>query len=117
MRGAIILSGLISASNSDILSGTRLQSFPRAGVLTIQVQAADADATNNMVLSLQLPGGETPLENVLVPGGNTAALAGVLDERTQMQASFGVQQGGHAVLSCTETGATTMTYRVIFTPA
>lgn len=113
----IILSSQEAASNTDILQGTRLQTVPAGGYLTFELQASDNDATNNIAVSIQLPGGDTPLETVRIPSGNTSGLAGVLDERTKLQATFPVAQGGHTVFSCTETGDAELTWRVTYTPA
>ena len=59
--GPIILSSQESATNADILQGTRLQTVPAGGVLTFELQSADNDATNNYTVSVQMPGGDTPL--------------------------------------------------------
>lgn len=112
----IILSGQEAASNTDILQGTRLQTVPGPGVLTFELQASDNDATNNYTASVQLPGGDTPMNATRIPCGNSTGLAGVLDERTNLTASFGVAGGGHTVFSCTETGDAELTWRVTFTP-
>ena len=112
----IILSGQEAASNTDILANTRLQTVPSAGVLLFELQASDNDATNNFTASIQLPGGDTPMELVRVPCGNSTGLAGVLDDRTKLMASFRVAQGGHTVFSCVETGDAELTWRVTFTP-
>jgi len=116
MAGIIIVSGQETGSNTDILQGTRLQNVPSNGLLTFQMQAADNVAANNYTASVQLPSGDTPMNGVLVPGGLTAGLAGILDERVNLTASFGVAQGGHSVFSCVETGDTEFDWRVIFTP-
>ena len=115
--GPIILSGVEDATNSDILQGTRLQTVPAGGVLTFELQAADNDADNNYTVSVQMPGGDTPLNATRIPCGNTSGLRGVIDERTNLTASFPISQGGHCVFSCTETGNTELTWRVTYTPA
>lgn len=117
MAGVIVLSGQEAASNTDILQGTRLQTVPAGGSMTFELQASDNDATNNYTVSVQMPGGDTPMNGVRVPCGNTSGLAGVIDERTDLQATFPIAQGGHAVFSCTETGDAEMTWRVTYTPA
>lgn len=114
--GPIILSSQEAATNTDILQGTRLQTVPAGGVLTFELQASDNDATNNFTVAVQLPGGATPLETVRVPCGNSTGLAGVLDERTMLRATFPVQQGGHTVFSCAETGDAELTWRVTYSP-
>jgi len=105
-----------TASNTDILQGTRLQSIPSNGLLTFEMQAADNVAANNYTVTIQLPGGDTPLNEVRVPGGLSAGLAGIIDDRVNMSASFVVTQGGHCVFSCVETGDTEFDHRVTFTP-
>lgn len=112
----IIITGQESASNTDILQGTRLQTVPAGGVLTFMVAATASDGTNNHSISLQLPSGGTPMNNVLVPIGDAGGTAGLMDDRTFMMASFTVQQGGHAVFGTSLIGAATLTWRVVYTP-
>ncbi len=113
---SIILSSQEAATNADILQGTRLQTVPARGTLTFELQASDNDATNNITVSLQMPGGDTPMNGVRIPCGNSTGLAGVLDSRTNLTATFRISQGGHAVFSCTETGDTELTWRVTYKP-
>ena len=115
--GPIILSGQEAADNSDILQGTRLQTVPRGGLLTFELQASDNDAANNYTVSVQMPGGDTPMNATRIPCGNTSGLAGVIDDRTCLTASFPISQGGHCVFSCDETGDAELTWRVTYTPA
>ncbi len=117
MAQIIILSGFEAASNTDILQGTRLQTVPENGLLTFELQASDNIAANNYTVSIQLPDGNTPMNNVTVPGTATAGLTGIIDERLDLQASFPITQGGHCVFSCVETGDTELTWRVTYTPA
>lgn len=81
--------------------------------MTLRFIADLADATNNFTVSVQLPGGDTPLNEVLVPGANPS-LAGVVDERQVLQVTFPIPQGGHVVISATETGTAILTYQIIF---
>lgn len=113
----IILSGQEAADNTDILQGTRLQTVPAGGMLTFELQASDNDATNNYTVSVQMPDGDTPMNATRVPCGNTSGLAGVIDDRTCLTASFAIQQGGHCVFSCDETGDAELTWRVTYSPA
>ncbi len=114
----IVLSALLTASNTDILNSTRLQTVPQNGTLTFLMSASDAIAANNYVVSIQMPDGNTPLDGVLVPqGGLTAGVTGVLDDRTLLGYSGFVEAGGHAVFSVVETGDTEFMYRVIYTPS
>jgi len=114
--GPIILSSIESASNSDILQGTRLQTVPAGGVLTFELQSQDNDATNNFTVSVQMPNGDTPMNNTRVPGTSVAD-TGIIDERQNLTVSFPINQGGHCVFSCTETGTTVLAWRVTYTPA
>lgn len=116
-RTPIILSSQETASNTDILQGTRLQTVPQGGFLTFELQASDNDATNNYTVSIQMPGGDTPMNATRVPCGNTSGLAGVIDDRTCLTATFPIQQGGHTVFSCSETGTAELSWRVTYTPA
>jgi hypothetical protein len=82
MRAPIILSDQEAATNTDILQGTRLQTVPAGGFLTFELQASDNDATNNFAVSVQMPGGDTPMNGTRIPCGNSTGLAGVIDERS-----------------------------------
>ena len=116
MPGIIILQDVVVGTTADLLQGTRLQTVPAGGVLTIQLQADENNATNNYVATIQLPNGDTPLNAVRV-SGNNPSLDGVLDSRTLDQYSFVINQGGYAVITLTETGAAILSYRIIYTPA
>lgn len=109
----IVQSALISASTTDILQGTRLQTVPKNGILTFEISSDLATAAANYTATIQLPGGDTPLNGVLVPASGTI---GQLDDRNKLVASFATGQGGHAVFSVTETGTAVLVYRVTFRP-
>ena len=70
MAGVIVLSDIASASDTDILQGTRLQTVPAGGFMTFELQANENDATNGYTASIQMPNGDTPLNTVRVPAGN-----------------------------------------------
>ena len=114
--GPIILSSLEAASNSDILQGTRLQTVPAGGVLTFELQANLNDGGNFYTVSVQMPNGDTPLNNVRIPGTSPVD-DGIIDERQNLTVSFPIMQGGHCVFSCTEVGAASLAWRVTYTPA
>ena len=114
--GPIILSDVEAATNADILQGTRLQTVPAGGVLTFELQSNNNNSTNNYAVSVQMPNGDTPLNNVKVPSCNPS-LNGVIDERQNLTVSFPIMQGGHCVFSCTETGTAELAWRVTYTPA
>jgi len=118
MASVIILSALISESNSDILNATRLQTAPKEGTLTFQIQTDLAVAANHFDVSIQLPSGDTPLENILVPAGSGASgEVPTLDSRQMLQATFPIAQGGHVVFGVVLIGTAELAYRVTFTPA
>ncbi len=106
---------IIVATDVDVLSGTRLNAIPYNGMLTIQVSADLANATNSWALDIQLPNGENPVSAQIVSGANPS-LGGVLDLRTLMQFSFPATQGGHFVISLTETGTAIAIWRAVLTP-
>ena len=115
--GPIILSSMESSSNADILQGTRLQTVPAGGVLTFELQASLNDPTHNYTVSVQMPNGDTPMNNTRVPG-TAPTDAGIIDERQNLTVSFPIQQGGHCVFSCIENGTSAdLAWRVTYTPA
>ena len=114
--GPIILSSVETATNTDILQGTRLQTVPAGGVLTFELQAKTNDPSNNFTVSVQMPNGDTPLNNVRIPGTSVAD-TGIIDERQNLTVSFPIMQGGHCVFSMTENGDNNMAWRVTYTPA
>ncbi len=114
--GPIILSSVETATNTDILQGTRLQTVPAGGVLTFELQAKTNDPSNNFTVSVQMPNGDTPLNSIRVPACNPT-LDGVIDERQNLTVSFPIMQGGHCVFSTVETGTSSLAWRVTYTPA
>ena len=111
----ILESGIISASNTDLLSTGRLNALPYNGRLTLEFLSNLNDATNYYTLSVQLPNGDVPIDQQVVPGCNPS-LAGVLDERQLLRATFPATQGGHFVVSLTETGTAICTWRAVLSP-
>ena len=114
MAGPIVLSSIETATNADILQGTRLQTVPQGGYLTFELQSSANDDTTNFNVSVQMPNGDTPLNDVRVTKGATT---GALNNNDKMQITLPVAQGGHTVFSCTETGIAQLTWRVTYTPA
>jgi len=116
MKGVIMESGFIAATNADLLTATRLQTAPSDGTILFQVQASDNDATNNYKIDLQLPDSDVPMIAQDVPMGATAGLAGQLDERFMLQYLAQVGKGGRVVFGLTENGDAEATWRATFTP-
>lgn len=112
----IIEAGLEAASNADILNGTRLATAPYDGVLTLYQQASDSSGADFFTTSVQLPGGDTPMTDVRVPGTQTAGTPGVLDDRTALITEHVIQQGGQVLWSVTETGNAEFAWRAVFRP-
>lgn len=106
---------VITASNTDVLNGTRLNAIPYNGTLTLQFLADLSNATNHYDLTIQTPDGDVPVDSQQVPGSNPA-LGGVLDDRQLLQFSFPATQGGHFTVSLTETGTAIATWRAVLRP-
>jgi hypothetical protein len=114
--GPIILSSIEEASNADILQGTRLQTVPAGGILTFELQAEVSETSNYFTVSVQMPNGDTPMNQTRVPA-TTPRDTGIIDERQNLTVSFPITQGGHCVFSCDETGTNVLAWRVTYTPA
>lgn len=116
MAGVIVLSDLEFATNTDILQGTRLQTVPAGGFLTFEMSANVSTDENNTNVSIQMPNGDTPLNDVRIPSVNPS-LVGVIDDRQKLMITLPIAQGGHTVFSSTETGTSALAWRVTYTPA
>jgi hypothetical protein len=114
MAGPIVLSSIATSSTPDILQGTRLQTVPQGGYLTFELQSSENSAANFLNVSVQMPNGDTPLNDVRVIAGVTA---GALNNNDKMQITLPVAQGGHTVFSCVKGGTSNLTWRVTYTPA
>jgi len=114
----IYLTGVEAATNADILNNTRLTSLPYGGSLTIQCLANLNNATNRHSITIQLPDGSVPVDTQPVSAGQEVegALGGQLDSRLLDQWSFPATQGGHFIVSFTETGTAIVTWRVVLRP-
>ncbi len=115
----IYLAGNETASNTDILNGTRLSAIPYSGgILTFQCLANLNNDTNHFSLTIQLPDGSVPVDGQLVNGGQEVegALGGQLDSRLLMQFSFPAPQGGHFTIAFTETGAAIVQWACVLRP-
>lgn len=113
----IYLTGVETATNSDVLANTRLSAIPYSGSLTIQTQANLNNATNRFSITIQLPGGSVPVDGQFVSAGQEAdALGGQLDDRYLDQWTFPAPQGGHFTISLTETGTAIATWRIVLRP-
>lgn len=112
-KQVIVESALVTATTTDLLNSSRLQTVPAGGFLTIELISSASDASNNFLATVQMPNGITPLNSVLVPGSNPA-LAGVMDDRQKLMITLPIEQGGHCVISLAETGTAVLMYRVTY---
>ncbi len=98
------------ASNADILAApSRLAAIPANGLLNIEVSCTDADLTNFGRITLQPPGGMIPFEDLDIPIGFSTSDAS-MDSDLQLTFQMVATQGGHFLLSYTETGTVTICY-------
>ncbi len=108
-------SSLISATNTDVLAGGRLNAIPYGGTITFQFLADLGTAAASYALTLQLPNGDVPVDNQIVPASGSGADM-VLDEREVLQLTFVATIGGHFVVSLTETGTAVCAFRAVLRP-
>lgn len=105
----IVETYLLTADNTDVLAApSRLTSIPYNGTLIVEMQSSANDGTNNFEVTIQLPDGSTPLENVLVPAGVTS---GGLNMDDKYQVAFPVREGGHVLVSADENGTAVLSLR------
>lgn len=104
----------LTASNTDVLvAPSRLAAIPYAGVLVLELQASENTATNNFEITVQLPNGDVPVQDVRIYDGATL---GGMNADDKYSLSFPVAQGGHLLLSATETGTATLDIRCTLMP-
>ncbi len=115
----IYLTGIETASTTDLLNNTRLSSIPYSGgSLICQFQANLANATNQFTVTIQLPGGEVPVDTQVVPCGQPVeeVLGGVLNNQYLTEFAFPAGVGSHFTIALTETGAAILTWRIVLSP-
>ena len=111
----IFESANILATNTDVLSGGRLNAIPHNGILTLLFLADLATAAAQYVLTIQLPSGDVPVDGQLVWASSSGA-DGVMDDREYMKFTFAAGQGGHFTVSLTETGTAVCMFVAQLTP-
>lgn len=100
---------ILTGSNTDIMAApSRLAAIPGNGILTIEMSTTDSDATNFGVMTLQLPDGEVPFEDLIIPA-NGYGVDNILHSETSVNVQVPVAQGGHVSLAYTETGTVALT--------
>ena len=111
----ILEAGVITATNTDLMSVGRLNAIPYNGMLTMQFQADEATAVKNFSLTVQKPNGDVPIDKQIVHAGAVGAV-GTLDSRTWLELKFQATQGGHFNVALEETGNAILAYRLILSP-
>lgn len=104
---------ILSATNADVLSVGRLNAIPYNGILHLRFASDLGTAAANWSLTIQLPGGDVPVDGQQVLAGG---VIGGIDARTCQAFKFRASQGGHFVVSLTETGTAVCTFEAMLTP-
>lgn len=113
----IYLTFNLVGTNSDLLASSRLSSIPHNGILVVQAQANLGNASNRYNITIQMPGGDVPVDSQQVSAGQEGdALGGQLDDRYLDMWSFPAGQGGHFTIGMTETGTAIAMVRVVLRP-
>lgn len=106
----ILVTGLEAATNTNLLSGSRLETIPAgASFLHFRCSANLGDAANQFALTIELPQGLIPVDGQFVPANGDGA-TGVLDERTLLQWTWPAVPGGRFIISIVETGTALFTW-------
>jgi len=102
----IVETQFLAATDADVLAGTRLDSIPADGAITVYASSTQNDGT----LTLAPPGQETVLRSqpIILRAGP--------EIRTNEDVGFQVfvPQGGHPLISYTEVTAATAVIQVMF---
>lgn len=111
----IFESSVIVATNTDVLSVGRLNAIPYNGQLTLRFLADLGTAAANYSLTIQKPNGDVPVDGQQVWASSSGA-DGVVDDREVMQFTFAATQGGHFIVSLTETGTAVCAFVAVLRP-
>ncbi len=111
----IFESQLVAATNTDLLAGGRLNAIPYNGTLTLRFLADLGTAAALYTLTIQTPSGDVPVDAQTVWASGSGADM-VMDDREVMQFSFPASQGGHFVVSLTETGTAVCAFVAVLRP-
>ena len=103
---------LISSTDTDVLSGGRLNAIPFNGRITLRFLASALDGTNNATLTVQRPGGEVPIDSQQLVASSTGT-SGAMNEREVFQVSFPAARGGHFTVSLTIAGTCSVAVQAI----
>jgi hypothetical protein len=104
----------LEATNTDVLKApSRLAAIPYNGTLILEMQAQQSDGTNQFTVTVQLPDGSTPIENMIIPDGATD---GALNADDKYTIAVPATAGGHILVSATEGGTAVMMIRATLMP-
>lgn len=102
----IVETQFLAATDTDVLAGTRLDSIPSDGAITVYAASTQIDGT----LTLAPPGQETVLraQPIILRAGP--------EIRTDEDVGFQVfvPQGGHPLVAYTEVTAASMVIQIVF---
>ena len=106
----IIETGLITAAKTDLLAApSRLAAIPYNGNLQFEISSSACTATSYAQLTIQLPDGEVPIDNQIIPASGEGT--GVLWTETAFKFAFPAFQGGHFLISVTPAGSPNLIWR------
>lgn len=106
----ILVMGNESATNTNLLAGSRLETIPAgASFLHFRCSADLNTGAANYALTIELPLGTIPVDGQRVPANGDSTI-GVLDERTLLQWTWPALPGGRFIISVVETGAALFTW-------
>jgi len=105
-------SSIIAATNTDVLSVGRLNAIPYDGILTLQFLSDLGTAAANYSLTIQKPDGSVPVDGQQVYA-NSHAVVGAFNSLEVLQFQFRAGQGGHFVVSLTETGTAVCFFQAV----
>ncbi len=101
----ILVTGFEIASNSNLLTGTRLETIPAfSRLLHFRCSCSDNSSTNHALLTIELPNGAIPVDGQRVPANQDNTI-GTLDERSLLQWTWAAVVGGRFIISIVEVGA------------
>lgn len=101
----------LTATTADILAApSRLAAMPGDGTLTIECSTTDSEGTNSGAITLQMPDGEVPFDSLIIPANGYSTADSVLHDDTALQFAMPVSQGGHVLVTYTETGTVLMAF-------
>ena len=114
---SLCVTKVVSATDTDILNDTILQSIPTTGTLIVEASTNDCDDSNGFLLNIQTPEGFVPIANQQIPAGSPGNSGGadpalVLDNRTEVLYEFPAQEGGHFQIGLTEKGTAIAIVRI-----